>query len=325
MLSSRFRVAAVVSAAAMALTACGSATSSDQDQASAKTVAITDNYGTQEVPSPPKSVVSVVNRSFETLQDWGVELKAVSKGIVPTTLSYRTDDRALDLGSHREPNLENLVAAQPDVILGGQRFNDHEEEMKKLAPDAKYLNFNVRPDKPIDEELKRETTELGKIFAKETEAKKLNDDLDASVKAVKDSYKPGDKVMAVNVSGGNFGYIAPSKGRTVGPMFDLFGWTPALEIENSSGNHKGDEVSVEAIAQSNPDWIVVLDRDAGTSESQRPDFKPAETVLKENQVLQNVDAVKNGKVIFLPADTYTNDGIQTHIEIFNSLAKAFKG
>lgn len=325
MFSSRLRTLTVVSAAAFALTACGGGAAETKDEAAVKTVQIEDNTGTHEVPSPPKSAVSLANRNFETLADWGIEVKAAPKPLIPGTVELGKGDSVLDLGMHREPNLENLVAAQPDLILGGQRFLQFEEEIKKLTPDAAYLNFDVRPDKPIDSELKRETTALGKIFGKETEADKLNKDLDASIQAVKDAYKSGETVMAVNVSGGEFGYIAPSKGRTVGPMFDLFGWKPALQIENGSTNHMGDEVSVEAIAQSNPDWIIVLDRDAGTTAAKEAGFRPAETVLKENQVLQNVDAVKKSKVIFLPADTYTNDGIQTHTEIFNSIAKAFKG
>lgn len=324
MLKNRFRTLAVVTAAALTLTACSGADSTDTSAAPAKTVQIEDNTGTHEVPSPPKSAVTLANRNFETLADWGIQVKAAPKPLIPGTIDLGKGDDVLDLGMHREPKLENLVAAQPDLVIGGQRFLQHEDEIKKLTPDAAYLNFDVRPDKPIDAELKRETTALGKIFGKEKEAEQLNNDLDASIKAVKDAYKPGETVMAVNVSGGEFGYIAPGKGRTVGPMFDLFGWKPALEIDNGSNNHMGDEVSVEAIAQSNPDWIIVLDRDAGTSAAKEAGFRPAETVLKENQVLQNVEAVKKGKIIFLPADTYTNDGIQTHTEIFNLIAKAFK-
>lgn len=327
MKSNRFRALAVVTLAAFTLTACGggeTADTADTAAAPAKTIQIEDNAGTHEVPSPPKSAVTLANRNFETLADWGIQVKAAPKPLIPGTIDLGKGDDVLDLGMHREPKLENLVAAQPDLVIGGQRFLQHEDEIKKLTPDAVHLNFDVRPDKPIDVELKRETTALGKIFGKEKEAEQLNNDLDASIKAVKDSYKPGETVMAVNVSGGEFGYIAPGKGRTVGPMFDLFGWKPALEIESGTNNHMGDEVSVEAIAQSNPDWIIVLDRDAGTSAAKEAGFRPAETVLKENQVLQNVEAVKQGKVIFLPADTYTNDGIQTHTEIFNSLAQAFK-
>ena len=47
--------------------------------------------------------------------------------------------------------------------------------------------------------------------------------------------------------------------------FDEFGFTPALEVEGASDDHQGDDISVEAIADSDPDWIVVLDRDAGVS------------------------------------------------------------
>ena len=54
--------------------------------------------------------------------------------------------------------------------------------------------------------------------------------------------------------------FAPHSGRVWGPMYDIFSWTPALEVSNSAG-HKGDDVSVEAIAQTNPDWLFVLDRD----------------------------------------------------------------
>ena len=50
-------------------------------------------------------------------------------------------------------------------------------------------------------------------------------------------------------------------GRVWGSMYEIFGWTPALEVSNSTAGHKGDDVSVEAIAQTNPDWIFVLDRD----------------------------------------------------------------
>ena len=50
-------------------------------------------------------------------------------------------------------------------------------------------------------------------------------------------------------------------------MYEIFGWVPALEVSNSTAGHKGDDVSVEAIAQTNPDWIFVLDRDVATSDA----------------------------------------------------------
>ena len=83
-------------------------------------------------------------------------------------------------------------------------------------------------------------------------------DFDPAIQDVKSAYNGTDTVMSIIVSGGNIGYAAPGSGRVWGPMYEIFGWTPALEVDkNSTKDHQGDEVSVEAIAQSNPDWIFV--------------------------------------------------------------------
>ena len=37
--------------------------------------------------------------------------------------------------------------------------------------------------------------------------------------------------MSVIVSGGNIGFAAPHSGRVWGPMYEIFGWTPALEVD----------------------------------------------------------------------------------------------
>ena len=111
-------------------------------------------------------------------------------------------------------------------------------------------------------------------------------------------------------------------GRTFGPLFDEFGFTPALEVEGASDDHQGDDISVEAIADSDPDWIVVLDRDAGVSSEEGA--TPAAEVIEQSEALQDVTAVKEGNIYYAPADTYTNEGIQTYTEIFNGLADAFE-
>ena len=101
-----------------------SAADSSSDAASdGDTITIEDNHGTQEVPKNAKAVAATDNRSFEILEKWGVDLVAVPKQLVPHTVdAYREDDSVADLGMHREPDLEALVAAQPDLIINGQRF-----------------------------------------------------------------------------------------------------------------------------------------------------------------------------------------------------------
>lgn len=309
-------------ATGLVLTGCSDTTTTSETStqaAEASTVTVDTDNGPVEVPVNPESVVSLDNRTFETLYDWGVKLKAAPRELMPDTIAYKNDESIVDVGNHREPNLEAIVAANPDVIIQGQRFTKYADDLKELSGDAPFVDLNVREGQPIDSELKRQTTELGKIFDKNKEAEGLNKELDDAVAKAKEAYNPEDKVLAVNVSGGRIGFIAPEKGRAIGPLYPVLGLTPALEIENSSDNHKGDEVSVEAIVAANPQWILVLDRDAAVDDN----ATPAKEVLENNDALKNVDAVKNGHVVYMPADTYTNESIQTYIEFLNELASKF--
>lgn len=327
MASTRSKLLAVVAASGLILTGCSTSddANSSKDAASVETVSVEDNFGTQEVPEDPQAVASTDNRTFEVLDQWGVDLVAAPKQLVPKTVpDYKDDEDIVDLGTHREPNLEALVAAQPDLIVNGQRFNAQYDEIKKLNPDTAIVDFEPREDKPMDEELKRQVTELGKIFDKEDEAQKLVDDFDAALKRAKDAYDGKSTVMAVNVSGGEIGYVAPKVGRFFGPVFEWIGLKPALEVADATNDHEGDDISVEAIADSNPDWMLVLDRDGGTNAAEEDGYTPAADVIKKSEALSKVTAVKDDNVVLAPADTYTNESIITYTEVLNEIADALE-
>ena len=319
-------LATIAAIAALGLAACSSgATSSSQSTTSsaseatqASSVSIEANDGTVDIKLPVTRAASLDNRTFEVLAQWNVPLVAAPKKLIPSTITAYN----ADVGMHRDPNLEALVAAEPDLIISGQRFSKYDAQIKELAPDVPLINLEPREGQPFDQELIREVTDLGEIFGKQDEAKKLVDDFNASIERAKNAYDGSSTVMAVDVSGGNIGYVAPGKGRTWGPVFDLLGLKPALEVEGSTDSHTGDDISVEAIAQANPAWILVLDRDAAITKD--GSNTPAETVINDNAALQNVTALQNKQVVYAPNDTYTNESIITYTEIFNSLADAFE-
>jgi len=325
MSSMKLRAAALLSIAALSLTACGSATdtAAEAKAGDAKTVTITDNEGEKTIPVPAKSVVATDNRTFETLDSWGIELTAGAVSLMPDTISYTKDENILDLGSHKEPNLESVVTVEPDLIINGQRYTQHAPKFKELAPEATIVSLDPREGEPFNTELERQVTTLGEVFGKQAEAKKLVEDFQAAEKRVTDAYDKDETVMGLIASGGELGYSAPTTGRTVGPMFDFLGLTPALELEESSTDHEGDDVSVEAIAKSNPDWIIVMDRDAAVA-ADGADYQPAKELLENSEALQNVTAAKEAQVIVMPADTYTNESIQTYTEFLNDFADALE-
>lgn len=324
MLKKRISALAAASVALIALTSCGAADqASAPNSATTSKVTVEDNKGKHTIATPLTSVVATDNRTFETLSQWGVKISAGAVSLMPSTISYKTDKSIVDLGTHREPNLEAVVAAKPQVIVNGQRFAQFHDKFAKLAPNAAILELDPRDGKPFDEELKRQTTVLGEVFGKQAEAKKLNADFDAAVARAKAAYKSDQSVMAVITSGGEIGYAAPSKGRTLGPVFDILGLKPALEVKDSSTDHQGDDISVEAIAKSNPDWILAMDRDAAVS-ADDPKYVPANEVLSKSEAMKNVTASKTQQIVYMPADTYTNEGIQTYTEFFNTFADALE-
>lgn len=333
---------AIMAAAVLMMTACSSPSSTttgttETTETAETTAAVTskegltveinDIHGPVTVPVNPQKVISLDNRTYETLSDWGIELVAAPKGVMPADSPYVTDESVLDIGNHREPNLEIIAAADPDLVIIGQRFASYYEEIKKLVPNAAVidLNFDVseeanKPGENLVNGLKDSTVALGKIFDKNKEAEQLTADFDQAIEAVKSAYNGTDTIMSVVVSGGNIGFSAPHSGRVWGPMYEVFGWVPALEIDNTTSDHQGDDISVEAIAQSNPDWIFVLDRDAAVSSV--TDAVPAQDVIDQSPALQNVTAVSEGHIVYAPADTYTNESIQTYLELFGDIAKA---
>jgi len=328
-------LAALVSVS-IGLTACGGANSQPSDSANASqsagatTVTVQDNRGSVTVPVPAKSVIVTDNRLFQPLQEWGVKLSAAPQDIMPKGSPYKTDSSIVNLGDHREPNMEAAVGVQPDLIINGQRFKDKYDQFKQLTPEAALVDIDIRDEKDengklkykFDEELKRQVTVAGEIFGKKDEAAKLVSDFDASIARVKAAYKPGSKVMAVIVSKGKVNYAAPGSGRTLGPVFEILGLTPALESQGSS-DHQGDEISVEAIAQSNPDWILAMDRD-GAITAEGETVTPASEVIAGSAPLQNVTAVTKKQIVYMPADTYLNEGIQTYTTFFNDIADAME-
>lgn len=298
-----------------------------EDETKATSVTIVDQTGEVEVPVNPQRVVSLDNRTFETLDDWGVKLVAAPKPLIPDTISYANDDSVEDIGNHREPNLEVIAAVDPDIVIVGQRFVRHYDEIKSLVPNATVINLNIdvsenaeNPGQNLVNGFIRTTEDLGKIFEKEAEADKLIEELNSSIEAAKTAYNPEESVMSLIISGGEVRYSAPGHGRVWGPLYEILGLSHSLDVDNTSSNHMGDDISLEAIAETNPDWLLVLDRDAGTNSGDAPS---AQDVLEESQTLQNTNAIQQGNIVYAPNDTYTNESIQTFIEIFNTLAENF--
>ncbi|MCW2165506.1 iron complex transport system substrate-binding protein [Microbacterium hydrothermale] len=314
------RPAAIVSlAAALALTGCASGAAAPADEAAAaRTVTVDDNHGSIDVPVAPERVVALDNTTFQTLSDWGVTLVAAPKPLMYDLWpSLSGGDEVLDVGLHREPDIEAVVASKPDLIVGGYRFRDIYAQLKDIQPAT--IETSPRDGEDHTAELKRQTAILGQVFDKNDEAAQLSADLDAAIADAKKAYDPSQTVMGLIASGGKIAYAAPGEGRGVGTLFPTLGLTPALDRAAEDASH-GDDISVEAIAAANPEWLFVLDRDAMFGEN---GYVAARELVENSEALKNVPAVQKNQIVYLDAGFYLDEGIQAYTKLYRSAAEAF--
>lgn len=308
-------------AASVALVAgCGAsdASTSDESAESAGAVSIEDNHGEIEVPVNPERVVALDNTTFQTLSDWNIDAVAVPKPLMGDMWPDLTDDDSvLDVGLHHEPDLEAVIEADPDLIIGGYRFSTFYEDLKDIQP--KTIEINPREGEDHIAELKRQVGILGQIFDREDDAQAIADALDQAIADAQEAYNGTDTVVGLISSGGEISYAAPGSGRGVGLLFPTLDLVPGIEQAADDTTH-GDDISVEAIAQANPDWLVVLDRDASLDVD---GYVSAQELIENSEALANVTAVQQEQIVYLEPGFYLDESIQAYTTLFESIATAF--
>jgi len=321
-LAGAVRKGVAVFAAALLLTACGTSDSSgskDSQGASSAEVTVETNDGEKTVPLSPKRVAILDNTAMETLKDWGIEPVALPKPLLPKSkfADWIDDDSIADAGSHREPILEAVSEAEPDLIIGGYRFEEFTSDLEKIAPVVDLAPSNDRFDSFADG-LKAQTEALGTIFDKQEEAAALVDKFETAV-ADANAATDGQSVFLAVASGNAIDNGAGRIGRIIEPLNlkDVF----AGQDLDAESVHQDSGIAPETVAQANPDWAIVLDRDAAIETAD--DATPAATLLAAQEAWKNVTFMTEDQVIYLDPYFYTREGIQAYIEAYDQIADAF--
>ncbi len=194
--------------------------------------------------------------------------------------------------------------------------------MEEAGFDAPVLELNPLEDQDLAEGLIWKTETLGEIFGQEETAQQLVDEFETEIERVQENLPEDATFMALMTSGGDIQYLAPGDGRTLGPLFEIFDLEPALEVEAEDESH-GDDISVEAIAEADPDWLLVTDRDARL-DSDDPEYQPAEELLSGSPALQQTTAIEEGNIVYTPDNMYLTEDIQAYTELFRDFADALE-
>lgn len=234
----------------------------------------------------PEKVVVFDFGILDTLDELGVKVTGLPQAAIPPYLEKYAGSEYTNVGSLKEPDFEAINELQPDVIFISGRQADMYEEFKKIAPTIyvgiDYTNYM--------ESFTNNMEMVAKVFGKEDQMKTELDEVNKAVESIKEKTASSD-AKALIVMGGEGKVSAYGASSRFGIIHDVFGYKQADEkIEQST---HGQNISFEYIAETNPDILFVIDRDAA--------FDSNASVKKsfENELVQKTNAFKNDKIVYL--------------------------
>jgi len=275
----------------------GSAAASQAAQQAYTPVTVHHKLGTTVIEKRPQRVVALDMNEVDFLDQLDVPVAGMPKDFVPRFLSrYKDDPQVLDTGAIVQPNLEQVHAAKPDLILITPLHASHYKELSEIAPtihfDVDYRDSHVEHIEVIKEHL----ITLGRIFEKEDLARRKADELDAKVDALRQvTQNRPERALIVLHNNGAFSVFGVQS--RYGFVFRDLGVKPATATDET-GLH-GQPISSEFIQQANPDIIYVVDR---TAVMERRPVLNADTLA--NPLLKQTNAWKHGRVIFADPDAW---------------------
>ncbi|MFI6284024.1 siderophore ABC transporter substrate-binding protein [Streptomyces sp. NPDC051018] len=325
MRSVRFRKTIVVTStvlcAGMALSACGESggTSADSGRSQGN-VTVATSKGDLEVPREPARVAALDNTSFATLKAFGVKPVVVPKALLPKAgfEDWKNDSSIKDAGTHREPKFEAINAAEPDLIVGGYRFTDHHDKLAKIATTVDVAPSDEAAGGYVNS-LRTQTEELGKIFGKEDEAKEIVAALDKARDAAAQATK-GESVFLAVASAGKIDNGASRIGRLAEPL--KLKNVLSAEGQDSTSVHDNSGLAPETIAQLNPDWMIMMDRDAATG-GEGTEAVAAKKLVDGMEAWDKTTFRTKNQVVYLQSDFYVTEGAQAYTDAFNKVTTAF--
>ena len=318
--------ASLTIASALTLGACAGTPADETGEGPADTgshypITVTDMAGNEVTIESADSVAITDNRFFQLAADWDLPVAVAPRDLMSPNNPMATDESILNTGTHREPDFEQIVAADPDLIINGYRYGgDTAQGVKDAAPDAAFVDMTGPEDQSVVEYVTESIALMGEIFDREDEAAAILADFEAAIADAKDAYDPETTVMGLVTSGGEINYSNPFDGRGASIFFDLLELTPALDAEGSA-DHTGDSVSLEALAAANADYLLVLDRDAAVGEDST--VPPALELITGSAALANVAAVQNGAIYIMPGDYYLTEDVFAYITVLEGLTELF--
>lgn len=287
---------ALILALAMLLCACGKTEDRTiEEETGAQALRFVDDLGREVALAKRPERVAALIGSFADV--WclagGEETLVAAAEDAWTSFELALGENVVSLGAVKEPNLELLLAAQPDLVIGSCNTGADlamEETLTKAGIPVAYFDVNGFEDYL---RMLRICTEL---TGEEENYEKYGESVRAQVeqaKATADGSAP--RVLYIRATGVSC-KVKGSRGTVLGIMLDELGCVNIADGEETLL----EDLSIETIIEGDPDYIFAVLQGAMPDRAQ----KQLSDTLLTNPAWQGLRAVQEGRFYLLDNALY---------------------
>ncbi|WP_316670544.1 ABC transporter substrate-binding protein [uncultured Propionibacterium sp.] len=301
-------------ALALVATGCASSTSSGSSGSSAAgSIQLTNCGETKEYPSPTTrlfvndgNIISIALAAGAADDIVAVSSMQRDRDVLALKYGAETVD-GLNQVADKYPTMENIVAAQPQVVFAGWGYGFSEE--RNLTPDGlaqqgigTYLLSETcrQPDgnrgtmDPWDA-LTTDITNVGAMTGDDSAAGQVVEDINTRRKALEGAMQATDRPTAFLFDSGSDTIFSSGSFGAPQAMMESAGVANALSDVQDTWT----SVSWERLAAADPDIVYFVDY-PGQSYDEKV------TALKSNDATKDLTAVKEGRFVNLPYAMWTS-------------------
>ncbi|SFE97222.1 iron complex transport system substrate-binding protein [Aureimonas phyllosphaerae] len=280
----------------------------------AEPVTVRHAQGEMTLVASPQTVVVTDWAAFDNLHALGVPVAGVPASATPSYLAPLVPEGTPRVGSLQEPDIEGIAAAEPDLVIVANRSRPAYETLRQLAPTLDMTVDNA----DIVGGVKASLAQYGAIFGRQARAAALTAALDAKVKEAREAAAGRGSGLVVVTNGGRLGVYGP--GSRVAWIYDALA-VPSVFAGVDDGDHGGDAISAEYLSEKNPDWLFVVDRDAGIGQ------EGSARATLDNELIHGTTFWRKNQIVYLdPAAAYvTMHGVTGLMRLLDQVIEGYRG
>ncbi|MFD1850827.1 siderophore ABC transporter substrate-binding protein [Oceanobacillus bengalensis] len=265
-----------------------------------------DSYTYEDVTfeSMPERIVVFDYGFLDTLDALGVDgiVGVAKESTLPAHLEDYSADEYENIGTLKEPLLEDIAALEPDVIFISGRQATFYEQLKDITPNVVFVG--AQQDDYWNTFL-ASVDIAAEMFGKEAEAEEYLAKFDSALEEVNALTANFETSLVTMYNEGKLsGFSTNSR---FGYIYDIYGFKPVTEdIEASS---HGSNFGFEAILEFDPQVLMVIDRTAATGGESNIEAD------MENDIIKKTEAYENNRIVYLDGPLWylSGGGLQSEL------------